>query len=95
MRQQPSRRPPGRVGTPEANAVLLLVGQVSSGKASRMQGYATSFGLGFVAGMRNMTACAALAWAASEGRTRDNLIPAGPGAPILSTGAAIAEMAGD
>ncbi len=60
-----------------------------------MQGYATSFGLGFVAGMRNMTACAALAWAASEGRTRDNLIPAGPGAPILSTGAAIAEMAGD
>ncbi|TXM72760.1 hypothetical protein FV226_11305 [Methylobacterium sp. WL12] len=60
-----------------------------------MQGYATSFGLGFVAGMRNMTACAALAWAASEGRTRGNLIPAGPGVRMLATGAAIAEMAGD
>ncbi|MCJ2124586.1 hypothetical protein [Methylobacterium sp. J-077] len=60
-----------------------------------MQGYATSFGLGFVAGMRNMTACAALAWAASEGRTRGNLIPGGPGARTLATAAAVAEMAGD
>ena len=60
-----------------------------------MQGYVTSFGLGFVAGMRNMTACAALTWAASEGRTRGNLIPAGPGAHTLATGAAMAEMAGD
>ena len=64
-------------------------------KGSRMQGYVTSFGLGLVAGMRNMTACAALAWAASEGRTRGNLIPVGPGARMLATGAAMAEMAGD
>ena len=60
-----------------------------------MQGYATSFGLGFVAGMRNMTACAALAWAASDGRTRGTLIPGGPGARTLATAAAVAEMAGD
>lgn len=60
-----------------------------------MQGYATSFGLGFVAGMRNMTACAALVWAASEGRTRGNLVPAGTGARTLATAAAVAEMAGD
>lgn len=60
-----------------------------------MQGYATSFGLGFVAGMRNMTACAALAWAASKGRTRGSLIPGGPGARTVATAAAVAEMAGD
>lgn len=60
-----------------------------------MQGYATSFGLGFVAGMRNMTACAALAWAASKGRTRGTLIPGGPGARTVATAAAVAEMAGD
>jgi len=60
-----------------------------------MQGYATSFGLGLVAGMRNMTACAALAWAASEGRTRGTLIPGGSGARTLATAAAVAEMAGD
>lgn len=60
-----------------------------------MHGYATSFGLGFVAGMRSMTACAALAWAASEGRTRGNSIPAGPGARAIATTMAFGEMAGD
>ena len=60
-----------------------------------MQGYAIPFSFGFVAGMRNMTACAVLAWAASDCRTRGNLIPAGPGARALATAAAVAEMAGD
>lgn len=60
-----------------------------------MQGYATSFGIGFVAGMRSMTACAALTWAAAEGRTRGGSIPAGTGARVLTTAAALAEMAGD
>lgn len=58
-------------------------------------GYGNSFGIGFVAGMRSMSACAALTWAASEGRTRGDLIPAGPGARALATAAAAAEMAGD
>lgn len=60
-----------------------------------MQRYATSFGIGFVAGMRSMSACAALSWAASQGRTRDRLIPDGASARALSTAAALAEMAGD
>ncbi|MEE7487687.1 hypothetical protein MOF7_22445 [Methylobacterium oryzae] len=45
-----------------------------------MQAYATSFGIGFVAGMRSMSACAALTWAAALGRTRRAPIPAGIGA---------------
>jgi uncharacterized membrane protein len=57
--------------------------------------YGASFGIGFVAGMRSMSACAALTWAAAEGRTRGDLIPAGPGARTLATTAAVAEMAGD
>ncbi|MCG5249504.1 hypothetical protein [Methylorubrum extorquens] len=60
-----------------------------------MQEYGASFGIGFVAGMRSMSACAALTWAASQGRTRGNLIPAGPGARALATAVAAAEMAGD
>jgi len=60
-----------------------------------MQGYATSFGIGFVTGMRSMTACAALTWAASEGRTRGGLIPGGAGARALFSTMAVAEMAGD
>lgn len=60
-----------------------------------MQDYTTSFGIGFVAGMRNMTACAALTWAASEGRTRSGFIPASPEARTLATATALAEMAGD
>nr|USU34540.1 hypothetical protein NG677_01140 [Methylobacterium sp. OTU13CASTA1] len=60
-----------------------------------MQGYAASFGLGFVAGMRSMTACAALAWAASEGRTRGGSIPGSPGARAIATTMAFGEMAGD
>jgi uncharacterized membrane protein len=60
-----------------------------------MQGYGPAFGLGLVAGMRSMSACAALTWAASDGRTRDAFIPAGAGARVLATTAALAEMAGD
>jgi uncharacterized membrane protein len=60
-----------------------------------MQGYGTAFGLGLVAGMRSLSACAALTWAAADGRTRGAVIPAGPGARALATTAALAEMAGD
>lgn len=60
-----------------------------------MRAYATSFGIGFVTGMRSMTGCAALTWAASQGRTRGDAIPGGPLARTLSTAAALAEMAGD
>ena len=35
-----------------------------------MQGLTASLGIGVVTGMRTMTACAALSWAASLGRTR-------------------------
>jgi uncharacterized membrane protein len=42
-----------------------------------------------------MSACAALTWAASQGRTRDVPIPSGPVARTLATTAAFAEMAGD
>jgi len=54
-----------------------------------------SFGIGVVAGLRTMTATAALTWAASLGRTRTSWFPTGfrPGA--LATMAAVAEMAGD
>ncbi|GAA0566894.1 hypothetical protein GCM10009416_01130 [Craurococcus roseus] len=60
-----------------------------------MEGLWASFGIGFVAGLRSMTAGAALSWAASLGRTRTALIPAGPGPRGLLTAAALAEMAGD
>ena len=60
-----------------------------------MQRYATSFGIGFVTGMRSMTACAALTWAAFQGRTRGGVVPGGPVARALTTAAAVAEMAGD
>lgn len=60
-----------------------------------MQGYATSFGIGFVAGMRSMSACAALCWAASQGRTRRAPIPSGLAACAVSTTAALGEIAGD
>lgn len=55
----------------------------------------TSFGIGVVAGLRSMTACAALTWAASSGRTRRRWIPSGPGARSAATALAVAEMAGD
>ena len=54
-----------------------------------------SFGIGLVTGMRSMTACAALAWAAAQGRTRAGWIPSGPVVRGLTTTAALAEMAGD
>jgi uncharacterized membrane protein len=60
-----------------------------------MQEYGAPFGIGFVAGMRSMSACATLTWAASQGRTRGDLIPAGLGARALATTVAAAEMAGD
>lgn len=60
-----------------------------------MQPYVTSFGIGLVTGMRSMTACAALTWAASQGRTRDDAILCSSVACTLSTGAALAEMVGD
>lgn len=60
-----------------------------------MQRYASAFGIGVVAGMRSLTACAALTWAASDRRTRGTLIPAGPVARGVATAAALAEMAGD
>src|SRR3954469_15758409 len=54
-----------------------------------------SFGIGFVAGLRNMTACAALTWAAAFGKTRNGWIPAGMRPRGLATEAALVEMAGD
>ena len=60
-----------------------------------MKGYWGSFGIGFVAGLRSMTASAALSWAASLGRTRIGWIPAGARSRSLATTAALAEMAGD
>ncbi|WP_336491554.1 hypothetical protein [Methylobacterium nigriterrae] len=60
-----------------------------------MQKHAASFGIGFVAGLRSMTACAALSWAASRGRTRTEWIQAGPLPRGLTTAAALAEMVGD
>lgn len=60
-----------------------------------MQGHWASFGIGFAAGLRSMTASAALSWAASLGRTRIRWIPAGPGPRRFATAAALAEMAGD
>ena len=60
-----------------------------------MQGYGAALGIGFLGGLRSMSACAALSWARSQGRTRGGAIPAGPGARILTTAAALAEMAGD
>ena len=60
-----------------------------------MQRYGASLGIGFVAGMRSMSACAALTWAASQDRTRGDLIPSRPGARALATTATAAEMADD
>jgi uncharacterized membrane protein len=54
-----------------------------------------AFGIGFVAGMRSMTATAALVWASSLGRSRVDWIPSGAWPRRLATAAAFAEMAGD
>ncbi len=48
-----------------------------------------------MAGLRSMTASAALSWAASLGRTRTSWIPGGTRSRGLATAAALAEMAGD
>lgn len=62
---------------------------------SMMTGHRASFGIGFVTGLRSMTASAALSWAASLGRTRIGWIPAGGRVRALATAAAVSEMAGD
>src|SRR3712207_1077929 len=64
-------------------------------EAGVMEGLWASFGIGFVAGLRSMTATAALTWAASLGRTRGEWIPAGTKTRDLAMLAALAEMAGD
>jgi uncharacterized membrane protein len=53
-----------------------------------------SFGIGFVAGMRCMTATAALVWATHLGRSRTDWILSGSLPCRLATAAALAEMAG-
>ena len=60
-----------------------------------MEDHLASFGIGFVAGMRSMTASAALSWAASLGRSRVAWIPSGPVPLRLVTAAALTEMVGD
>jgi uncharacterized membrane protein len=60
-----------------------------------MQAMWTSFGIGVVTGMRSMTACAALTWAASQGRTRGDWIPSSPIARGIGTALALGEIAGD
>ena len=60
-----------------------------------MKDHWASFGIGFVAGMRSMTASAALVWAASLDRSRVAWLPSGPLPRRLATAAALAEMAGD
>jgi uncharacterized membrane protein len=54
-----------------------------------------AFGFGVLAGLRSMSAAAALAWAASLGGIRIGWIPSGPETRSLATIAALAEMAGD
>ena len=60
-----------------------------------MRDHWASFGIGFVAGMRSMTASAALSWAASLRRSRVAWIPSGDLPRRVATAAAVAEMAGD
>ncbi len=60
-----------------------------------MNTYGPSFGIGFVTGLRSMTATAALSWAASLGRARIGWIPGSPQPRALATLAALGEMAGD
>lgn len=54
-----------------------------------------AFGIGFLTGMRSMSAVAALTWAASKGRLRVDWIPSGSAARLAATAAALSEMAGD
>ena len=60
-----------------------------------MQGQWASFGIGFVTGLRSMTACAALTWAASQEKTQLRWLPSGPVSRGLAATAALGEMAGD
>lgn len=60
-----------------------------------MKGLWAPFAIGFVAGMRSMSAAAALVRVASFGQPRVSWIPAGMGSRGLATTAALVEMAGD
>ena len=60
-----------------------------------MDGLWAPFGIGVVAGLRSMTALAALGWAGALGRARLDWLPSGPAPRGLATAAAVAEMAGD
>lgn len=60
-----------------------------------MAGLWPSIGIGVVAGLRSMTACAALTWAASSRTMRIDWIPTGTRPRGVATAAALAEMAGD
>ncbi|MFJ7441062.1 hypothetical protein ACIQW5_25785 [Methylorubrum thiocyanatum] len=60
-----------------------------------MRQYEASFGIGFLAGLRSLSACAALAWIATHEPRRGLGRPAGAAARGLATTAALAEMAGD
>jgi uncharacterized membrane protein len=53
------------------------------------------FGIGLVAGMRSMTASAALIWAAALGRTGTVWITGGAWPRGIATAAALAEIVGD
>jgi uncharacterized membrane protein len=74
------------------------MGEGGIGEAVRgavTEGLWGSFGIGFVTGLRSMTAVAALSRAASSGPPRMAWIPSGPAPRALATAAALAEMAGD
>lgn len=60
-----------------------------------MRQYEASFGIGLLAGLRSLSACAALTWIAARGPKRGPGGPAGAAARRLTTTAALAEMAGD
>lgn len=67
---------------------------VTDAGAVTMRRYLAPFGVGVISEMRSMSACAALTWAASQGRTRSGLIPGGLGAVAITSTAILAEMAG-
>jgi uncharacterized membrane protein len=66
-----------------------------AGRRDVLDGFGPSFGIGFVTGLRSMTAAAAVSWTASRGGSRLGWIPAGPEARGLASAMALAEMAGD
>lgn len=85
----------GNTGLILSGLLAEAVRRLGAQDAASMKGHAVSFGIGFVAGLRTMTASAALSWAASLGRTRIGWIPGDGRSRGLATAAALAEMAGD